>query len=213
MPCPNAIIREPVVATRDQPPFDRVTMDGIAIASGAFTAGRREFRIAGTQAAGSQRMVFASPEACFEVMTGAVLPQGCDCVIPVERITIEDGVATIADDVPVSAEPQHPLARCRLSCRRCVCFRTRHTYRCAGAGRDRIEWPDAGNVSRRPRIMVISTGNELVEPGNPPANGRSTVQMFTAFSQRYSAAAITELAHDHLPDDLDTHAHSACARI
>jgi molybdopterin molybdotransferase len=200
---PNAIIREPVVATRHQPPFDRVTMDGIAIATSAFVEGRREYRIAGTQAAGSPRMVLASPEACFEVMTGAVVPQGCDCVIPVERITIEDGVATVPDDVPVSANLNIHLQG--VDCRAGDVLLPSGT---------RIGAPElaviASNglmratVSRRPRIMVISTGNELVEPGTPASDWqiyRSNVYgVLTALQRR----GYNELAHDHLPDDLDT---------
>ena len=49
----GTVLREQIVASRDQPPFDRVTMDGIAFAS---HSGRREFRIAGTQAAGARQM-------------------------------------------------------------------------------------------------------------------------------------------------------------
>ena len=49
----GTILRERIVAAFDQPPFDRFTMDGIAFAYDAFERGRREFRIAGTQAAGA----------------------------------------------------------------------------------------------------------------------------------------------------------------
>ena len=93
----GAVLRERVVATRDQPPFDRVTMDGIAFASDAFLNGRREFRIAGTQAAGAPQTTLPDPQACIEVMTGAMLPSGCDCVVPVEQITVESGVARLND--------------------------------------------------------------------------------------------------------------------
>ena len=48
----GAVLAQSVRAERDQPPFDRVTMDGIAIASEDWRAGQRRFRIAGTQAAG-----------------------------------------------------------------------------------------------------------------------------------------------------------------
>ena len=50
----GAVLAQSVRAERDQPPFDRVTMDGIAIASEAWRAGQRRFRIAGTQAAGQR---------------------------------------------------------------------------------------------------------------------------------------------------------------
>lgn len=200
---PSAILREPISAARHQPPFDRVTMDGIAIASSEFAAGRRQFRVAGTQAAGSQKMVLASADACFEVMTGAVVPQGCDCVIPVERITIEDGVALVPDDFPVSAGLNiHPQG---IDCR------AGETLLEPGT---RIGAPElaviASNgltkavISRRPRIMVISTGNELVEPGAPVSDWqiyRSNVYgVLTALQRR----GYSELAHDHMPDDLET---------
>jgi molybdopterin molybdotransferase len=199
---PSAVLREPIVATRHQPPFDRVTMDGIAIASEAFAAGRREFRIAGTQAAGSPRLTLENSDFCFEVMTGAVVPQGCDCVIPVERISIEDGIATVPDDCPVG--PMLNIHEQGLDAR------AGETLLEPGT---RIGAPElaviAANgltkatISRRPRIMVISTGNELAEPGTPVKDWqiyRSNVYgVLTALQRR----GFPDLAHDHMPDVLD----------
>src|SRR5258707_7423739 len=87
--CAGAVLRETVYAERDQPPFDRVAMDGIALASAAATAGRRHYLLQGMQAAGDAPLTLASTEHCIEIMTGAMLPTGCDCVVPVERITVE----------------------------------------------------------------------------------------------------------------------------
>jgi molybdopterin molybdotransferase len=199
---PNAVLREPIVATRDQPPFDRVTMDGIAVASGAYAEGRRTFRIAGTQAAGSPRQTLPSPDTCLEVMTGAVLPEGCDCVVPVERIVTENGAATIAEDLPVRA--QLNVHQRGLDCRAGDVLLDTGT---------RIGAPElaviASNglaqatISRRPRIIVVSTGNELVEPGAPIQDWqiyRSNVYgVLTALQRR----GYSDLAHDHMPDDLD----------
>jgi len=199
---PGAILREPIAATRDQPPFDRVTMDGIAIASSAFAEGRRAFRIAGTQAAGSPRQTLTSPDTCIEVMTGAVLPDGCDCVVPVERIVIDDGVATIAEDFPASARLN--VHQRGLDCRAGDALLERGT---------RIGAPElaviASNglsqatISRRPRIIVVSTGNELVDPGAPVQDWqiyRSNVYgVLTALQRR----GFLDLAHDHMPDDLE----------
>ena len=50
--CAGAVLREDICAERDQPPFDRVTMDGIALASAAVQRGARSFAIEATQAAG-----------------------------------------------------------------------------------------------------------------------------------------------------------------
>ena len=93
--CAGRVLRQDIHAERDAPPFDRVAMDGIAIAIAAFQSGRREFRVAAMQAAGQAPVSLESPTDCIEVMTGASLPSGCDTVVPVERIGVAAGVATI----------------------------------------------------------------------------------------------------------------------
>lgn len=97
----DRILAEPIRAERDQPPFDRVTMDGIAIASAAWDDGLRSFAIAGVQAAGVESLTCPSPDACIRVMTGAVRPDGTDAVIPVERVSIEGDVATVDESAVV----------------------------------------------------------------------------------------------------------------
>src|SRR4029453_1828660 len=79
----GAVLREAVYAERDQPPFARVTMDGIAIAHAAWAAGRRIFRIQATQGAGEPAFALDAPDACIEGMTGTALPAGSDGVVPV----------------------------------------------------------------------------------------------------------------------------------
>src|SRR5690606_38536457 len=81
--CVGRVLAEDVTAERDQPPFDRVTMDGIAVAYAELRDGTRRFAVAGTQAAGAPPMR-RGPGECIEVMTGAMLPAGCDTVVPVE---------------------------------------------------------------------------------------------------------------------------------
>ncbi|MCI0432632.1 MAG: molybdopterin molybdenumtransferase MoeA, partial [Gemmatimonadetes bacterium] len=71
--CAGRVLRQHIHAERDAPPFHRVAMDGIAIASAAFREGRREFRIAAVQPAGTASLALGSPAECIEVMTGAPL--------------------------------------------------------------------------------------------------------------------------------------------
>jgi molybdopterin molybdotransferase len=193
----GAILREPISATRDQPPFDRVTMDGIAFAS---ASGRRSFRIAGIQAAGSRQMILANEDACFEVMTGAVVPHGCDCVVPVERISIVDGEATLADDVV--ATPGLNIHARGFDCRAgepLLEVGTRlgpaEVAIIASTGLAKAQ------VSRSPRIVVISTGDELVEPGEPVMDWqiyRSNAYGVISGLQQHG---YRQIAHDHLADD------------
>src|SRR3974390_2306697 len=90
------VLAEPIRMDRDQPPFDRVAMDGIALASSAVAAGRRRFRIQAVQAAGGAPLTLADSASCIEVMTGAMLPGDSDAVVPVEDLTIADGEAELS---------------------------------------------------------------------------------------------------------------------
>ena len=68
------VLRQSVTAERDQPPFDRVTMDGIAIDFDAFEDGTRSFAIQSRQHAGEPVQTLADASGCIEIMTGAVMP-------------------------------------------------------------------------------------------------------------------------------------------
>jgi molybdopterin molybdotransferase len=199
----GAVLREPIRATRDQPPFDRVTMDGIAFAHAAYAQGRRSFRIVGTQAAGAPPRKLEDPSTCIEVMTGAVVPQGCDCVIPVEKISVSDGVASVSEDASVIAGLN--IHGCGIDSRAGDPLLAAGTYLgpaeiavIASAGLTEAV------VSKRPRIVVISTGDELVQPGHPIEGWqiyRSNVYAVLAALRNRGYA---HLAHDHLADDLPT---------
>jgi molybdopterin molybdotransferase len=196
----GTVLRSPVVATRDQPPFDRVTMDGIAFAFDAYERGRRSFRIAGTQAAGAKPTTLTDPDACLEVMTGAVLPPGCDCVVPVEQTSVRDGVAHLASDtVPTRTQNVRACGIDVKSGTRLLEAGTRlgpaEVAVIASNGQTHAE------VARPPRIMVISTGDELVEPGRPVEPWqihRSNAYAVIAALQR---RGYTSVGQDHLPDD------------
>jgi len=196
----GATLRERIVAAYDQPPFDRVTMDGIAFAFAAYEQGRRTFRIAGTQAAGAPPLTLANSEHCIEVMTGAMLPTGCDCIVPVEQISLADGVAQLAPEAA-------PYARANIH-ERGTDSRSGQELLRPGIRLGPAEvaviaanGQTHASVSRAPRIAVISTGDELIEPGKPLAAWqihRSNVYALMAALQRRGC---TQLTLDHLPDD------------
>jgi molybdopterin molybdotransferase len=197
----GATLRERVVAAFDQPPFDRVTMDGIAFAFAAYEHGRRAFRIAGTQAAGVPPLSLQNSEHCIEVMTGAIVPAGCDCVVPVEKISIADGVAQLAPDAaPESRSNIH--ARGTDSRRDDELLQPGTRLGPAEVAVLAANGHTHASVTRAPRIAVISTGDELVEPGKPLAEWqihRSNAYAVMAALQRRGFAQPTL---DHLPDDL-----------
>src|SRR6202008_1260496 len=82
----GAVLRENIYAERDQPPFDRVAMDGIALASSAAMSNGGRLRVAGSQNAGDPPQTLSDADSCIEIMTGAMLPRGCDAVVPVEQV-------------------------------------------------------------------------------------------------------------------------------
>jgi molybdopterin molybdotransferase len=199
--CAGAVLRENIYAERDSPPFDRVSMDGIAFDSGAVIAGTRRLQIQATQAAGDPPLVLGSRAACIEVMTGAVLPSGCDCVVPVEDIVIRDGHAEL--DESVSIEAGQNVHRRGTDSRQGallvnagVRLRAPEIAIAAAAGMPRIR------VSSQPMLAVISTGNELIEPGEPllPHQVRRSNAYGVVAALR--AHGFQRVADDHIVDDL-----------
>jgi molybdopterin molybdotransferase len=165
--CVGRGLAEDVHAERDHPPFDRVTMDGIAIAFRDFAAGRRSFEVVGTQAAGAEPLA-AAPGQCVEVMTGTPLPRGADTVVPVERVQRTATAATITADASVVAEQfVHRRGSDRpegsLVLRAGMRLGPPEIAVLAGAGRA------TALVADLPRVAVISTGDELVDAGRPIA--------------------------------------------
>src|SRR5277367_3880538 len=107
--CVGGTLRENVYAERDTPPYDRVTMDGIAVDSEQLRRGLRSFRIQATQAAGMPPLKLARGDNAIEVMTGAILPHATDCVIPVEQYDVTDGVVSLKSSV--ASTPYHNVHR------------------------------------------------------------------------------------------------------
>jgi molybdopterin molybdotransferase len=197
--CHGRILRQDVQAERDNPPFDRVCMDGVAIASSAFDAGGRRFRLQATQAAGEVPLHLCAPDTAIEVMTGAVLPHGTDCVIPLEEYDLAAGVLTL--QAAASAEPWRNVQRRGSDSKPGVPMLTVGAY--LGAAEVAVV-ASAGlaeiSASRQPRVMVISTGDELIEPGQPIADHqvrRSNAYAVAAALQLHGFAAVAEA---HLPD-------------
>ena len=194
------ILRQAVPAERDQPPFDRVTMDGIAVAWAAIGSGTRRFRIEARQHAGDPPVVLESESGCIEVMTGAVLPRGTDCVIPVERLVVADGEASVESDYRperrqfVHAKGSDYPAGSELLAPGALIAPVDVAI-IASAGLAEVE------VARRPAVRVVSTGNELVPPGSPIEAHQVRLSNGPALLAMLAQQGFTDCRHDLLPDD------------
>src|ERR1700743_2973642 len=88
-------LAEDIIADRDLPPFNRVTMDGIAGSYQSISKGILSFKIKATQAAGDEPIDIEHPDECIEIMTGAALPESVDTVIRYEDIEIQNSTAKV----------------------------------------------------------------------------------------------------------------------
>jgi len=201
--CVGAVLRENIHAERDQPPFDRVAMDGIAVDAVALLAsGRRVLSLQALQAAGDPPLTLASPAHAIEIMTGAVLPAGCDSVVPIEQLTIDDGrVELAAGCTPSPGQNVHrrgsDVTQGALLLAAGLRLGAPEIAVAASAGLPRI------HVSAQPRILVISTGNELIEPGDPIAAHQVRRSNVYGLIAALRLRGLQRIADDHLQDDLD----------
>ena len=193
-------LQQPIVAERDQPPFDRVTMDGIAFRMDDLDAATRRLPIQGTQLAGDAVIELAAGH-CIEIMTGAALPAGANAVVPIERITIDDKHATVQSEYDIQAMRFiHPRASDYAA--------GEHLLQ---PGR-RISPLDIAviassgvasvSVSTSPVVSIISTGNELVAAGRPIADHQIRLSNGPALSALLAANQFVNSTHEHINDDV-----------
>ncbi|MEQ9232406.1 MAG: molybdopterin molybdotransferase MoeA [Cyclobacteriaceae bacterium] len=194
------ILREPIVADRDFPPYDRVTMDGIAIRYEDFQKGQRQFEVKGMAVAGSPQQNFTESGICTEIMTGAILPTGLDTVIRYEDVEISDGLATINVDEIREKQNIHFKGEDRKQGDQILSPGKRLSSSeigvCATVGKSTIK------VSRLPKVIIISTGDELVEIDQQPLPHqirRSNVYRLKTALENHQIKVET----DHIDDDYE----------
>ena len=161
---PGMILAEDIVADRDFPPFDRVTMDGIAIASTSWRSGVREYELQGIQAAGEPQTELKNSGSAIEIMTGAILPKNTDAVIKVEELTFTEsnGVrkVRIETDQVLPNKNVHLKGSDRKKgdalIKKGTIIHSPEVGVLATVGKSLV------SVMEKPRVAIISTGDELV---------------------------------------------------
>ncbi len=194
------VLREDLVADRDFPPFDRVAMDGIALDSRAWERGIREFPIEGIQASGAEPLLLSADTHCLEIMTGAMLSQGCDAVVPYERIDIKDNRATIHSDVKVV--PWMNIHRQGVDQKKGdvilqsgQLILSPHVAVAASIGKVNLK------VSVKPRIHIISTGDELVGVSELPKEYQIRVSNSHSLAAAVQSLDLGIVEHKKVKDD------------
>ncbi|MBP9853295.1 MAG: molybdopterin molybdotransferase MoeA [Candidatus Omnitrophica bacterium] len=158
----GAVLIENIKADRDMPPFDKSLMDGLAIRIESYKKGNRKFLVEGTQSAGIPALSLKFADSCTEIMTGAVLSEGCDTVIPIEDVTIQEGKALVKDGLALkkgqfirSKGSDHKKGEILIPKGNILGPVQIATVAAVGAAQVK--------VSAKPSVAIISSGDELVD--------------------------------------------------
>jgi molybdopterin molybdotransferase len=192
------VLDEDIIADRDLPPFNRVTMDGIAISNSSITKGIQSFKIKATQAAGGQPVDIDHPDECIEIMTGAALPESVDTIIRYEDIDIKDGTATLLISGINKGQNLH-LKGADKQKGEVVAIKNQlitPAIISLAASVGKVEL----SVKKLPRVVIISSGDELVdvdqEPSSTQIRKSNNYTIKAALSQYNLKADLL-----HIPDD------------
>jgi molybdopterin molybdotransferase len=190
----GAVLARDVTAAWPLPSFDNSAMDGYAVLAADVAAATPErpvtLPVRAEVAAGDTVLRDLAPGTCVRITTGALLPSGADAVVPVEWT--DGGTAQVT--IRQAAAPGNAVRRAGDDAAPGDVLLTGGTRLgpvqlglLAAAGHPAV------TARRRPRVTVISTGNELAEPGQPVTPGRiweSNSFMLAAAARQAGCAAI-----------------------
>ena len=193
------VLAESVVSTREIPPWPNSSMDGYAVRAADTEGSRVGLVVVGRVAAGSVPDRDVRPGEAVRIFTGAPMPPGADAVIPQEdvqldgdRIVVSHGVQTGAYVRP-RGEDVRPGETLLTSGR---VIGPAEVGLLATLGRPQVR------VNRRPRVAILSTGNELAELGREPGPGQiPNTNTYSLMAQTLDAGAEPVnlgVAPDHL---------------
>jgi molybdopterin molybdotransferase len=154
----RVLVQPKVVAAIDVPPFANSAMDGFAIRA-ADAPG--PLRVIGEVVAGADELPAVEVGSAVRIMTGAPLPPGADAIVPVEAAVEKAGVVSVPDAVLSGAHVRAAAHDTRAGDEICLpgALSPAKLAVLASLGIGDVE------VRRRPVVAILSTGNELVGPG------------------------------------------------
>jgi len=189
---------EDVRAVLPLPTFNNSAMDGYAVKF-ADTASAKPIRIIGEQPAGASQGLKVDAGSAVRIFTGAPMPEGADAVIMQEDVDLVEGAIICKE--PVIFEENVRLAGCDLCAGQRIIERGNELtpQRLAVLASQGFTEVRAGTL---PRVALVTTGDELVPPGQPLRSGQlynSNGLMLATLVKQLIPAEITSV---HVPDDL-----------
>lgn len=193
------VLREDLLADRPFPPFDRVTMDGIAFRA-ADLSDDATLTVQGIHAAGHPAPAPLKAGHCWQIMTGSLLPPDCDTIVPYEEVTLSGPTARLnrqpspgqfihreGSDAPAGSLVLQSGTRLGPA----------HLGMMASIGAAQAR------VTRLPRLKILTTGDELVPVADAPLPHQLRQSNGLTLLSAVGEWGPAEVSWAHLPDDLE----------
>jgi len=188
------VLAKAIEARLDVPAFDNSAMDGFAL----------HHRDAGNRLNVSQRIAAGcpatplAPGSCARIFTGGEIPPGADCVVMQERVEVDADMATIPPDIPAG---ENIRRRGRDVASGDALLPAGERLEAAALGHLAGQGITEVRVRQRPKVALLSTGDEIIDPGHPLAAGQiynSNRPMLRRLVERFGAELTVVTS---IPDD------------
>jgi molybdopterin molybdotransferase len=193
------ISAEPILADRDLPPFNRVTMDGIALNTAHFDFSNLQGKIEALRAAGEPQYTLQDPSKVVEIMTGSPLPINTDAVVMYEQLTKVGDTIQLKQQVKPN-QNIHPQGKDAKKGQVLLdegrVIGPAELGLLAAVGKTQLE------VVRWPKIALLATGNELVAPHERPGAQQIRVSNVYSLQAALKQLGIPSTVHQ-LQDDAE----------
>ena len=198
------VAAEDIKAGFDNPPFDRSPLDGYTFAAASTRMATAEspvtLRVVAEECAGDFFAGTVGAGECVRIMTGGAIPQGCDCVVRQEDVR-EDGDAI---RVPFTSKPYENYCYAGEDIKKgTVILRQGQIIRAAQIAVLASEGHATVHVHRRVRVAVASTGDELLQPGEPLRPGKIYNSNLYLLAGRLKELGAEVTVVGSVPDDVE----------